>query len=215
MRKLIALAMVGGLLGCGCSMLMGGGGGGGGGMDVAKMMADQPAQYMTPVHQGLEVGQWIEMEASGQKSWTGCTGKKGDLFIVEQRAGNLLSAFAVDGEGNVKEAWVANYDPKATELPTAYARKVGEKPAPVDHPAGEKPAMTEGDENVNAGGKDWECHWVEMDVQGKKSKSWTAKNGWFGGSIKSMYDGNVVSQLTGCGTDAKMGFKFPEEKAAN
>lgn len=214
MRKLIALAMVGGLLGCGCSMLMGGGGGGGGGMDMAKGMADSAAPYMVVVHPGVEVGQYVDHGTM----WTGCTGKKGDLFVIESRmamgAAWVTQISCCDADGNVKEAYVANYDPKG-EPQTAYARKVGEKPAPVDHPAGEKPAMTEGDESVNAGGKDWDCHWVEMDIQGKKSKSWTAKNGWFGGAIKSMYDGNVTMELKACGTDAKMGFKFPEEKAAN
>ena len=220
MRKLISLALVGGLLGGGGSMLGfggGGGGGGGGGMDMAKMAADnQQAMYMVQLHAGAEVGQWVLVDMGAMKQWTGVTDKKGDNLVVEQR--NIMdgmqlttTAYVVDADGNTLEAYVANWDPKAEKLSAAYQMKVMAKPdAPTA--TGDAPQPETGEESVKVKDKDFACKWVKMN----NTKTWMCDDSWFKAIIKSETDGKVTMQLADFGTDAKRGFEWPAaEKAAN
>lgn len=39
----------------------------------------------------------------------------------------------------------------------------------------EQPQMTEGSETVNAGGRDWSCHWMEITSSGQTTKIWYAQ----------------------------------------
>ena len=210
MKKLASvLAMSGlGLVVSGCAML-GLGGGGGGGVDFAKSMAGSPAQYMIQLHADAEVGQYTVTESSGAKMWWGVTDTKGDYKVVENRMKMgeawVTSVFVVDAEGMVQEAYVANYDPEAEELQEAYSREVGKKPDPVDAPAGDEPET--GEETINVAGQDWACKWSKTG----DAKVWMCDTAWFGKMIQMEYQGKMMSTLVEVGTDATIGFKYPEE----
>lgn len=196
----------------GCATVLGWFGiGGGGGVDYAASMKDTPAQYMVQLHSGAEVGQWASWEAGGSEQWWGVTGEKDGNLVVENRMkmGDswVTQAFVVDAEGNVQEAYVANYDPEAEELQEGHKRTVAEKKEVEGGKEGPKPET--GEETVNAAGKDWNCKWTKVDVNGKFATTWMADDAWFSKVIKSEYDGNVGMMLKETGTDAKLGLKFP------
>lgn len=218
MKKLASvLAMAGlGLAISGCSFLpswLGGSGGGGGATDMAKMMKDSAqAPWVVSVHDGMAVGQYAVVEMmGGTKQWWGCTGTKDDMNVVEMRMdmagqGWITYAYVVDGEGNVKQAFLANYDPEAEELEEGYEIKIMEKPEPTDAPAGDEPES--GEETVNAAGRDWACKWYKSG----DSKTWMAESdGWFNKIIKAEYQGKVSMQLVEIGADATLGLKWPGE----
>jgi hypothetical protein len=211
MQKLVSFAVAAGLglVSAGCFLFPFGGGGGG--MDMAKMMADQADVKGVIQLNGAQVGTWATWEASGTKMWWGVTGEKDGNWVVENRmpAQKYTMIWVVDSSGNKLEAWVANWDPEAKELSEALPRKLND--APEAQP-GEKPETTEGNETVNAAGKDWDCKWVAMQVAGKESKSWMCDQVPFMGLVKSSYDGNVSMTLSEVGDGATMGFKWPEKK---
>lgn len=210
MQKLVSVAMAAGLGLAGCAWFPFFGGGGG--TDMAKMMADSPDMKGKVQLNGAQVGTWASWDASGTVMWWGVTGEKDGNWVVENRmpSSKVTYAWVIDGEGNKLEAYVANWDPDAKELSAAYERKLNDPP---DAPAGgETPESTEGNEDVNAAGKDWPCKWVAMQVMGKESKSWMCDQVPFMGIVKSSYDGNVSMTLKEVGDGATMGFKWPEKK---
>jgi hypothetical protein len=71
--------------------------------------------------------------------------------------------------------------------------------------------MTEGDETVNAAGKDWACHWVKIKTADSETTTWTAAEGWFGGMVKmemKMAAGSSNSMLVKTATDCKPWLKW-------
>lgn len=215
MKKLASvLAMAGlGLVISGCSWLPFFGGGGGGGNDMAKMMKDSAqAPWQVQVHDGAAVGQYAVIEmAGGTKQWWGVTGTKDDMNVVEMRMdmagqGWITYAYVVDGEGNVKQAFIANYDPEAEEPEEGYEIKIMEK---QDAAGGDAPEPEKGEETVNAAGRDWECTWYKTE----HGKTWMAeKDGWFNKIVKSEdASGNTVMKLVEIGEDATLGLKWPGE----
>ena len=62
--------------------------------------------------------------AGGTKHWWGCTGERNGNLVVEFRmdmgSGWVTYGYAVDGDGNVLEACVANYDPEGDPQERAH-----------------------------------------------------------------------------------------------
>ncbi|MHC5021579.1 MAG: hypothetical protein ACYTGX_16025 [Planctomycetota bacterium] len=185
-----------------------------GGTDMAKMMKDSAqAPWMLGIHAGAQVGQYAITEmAGGTRMWWGVTGTRNGRNVVEMRMamggqGWITYAYVVDDEGNVQEAFIANYDPELDTVERGYAIKVMEK---QEVAAGDGPQPEKGEELVNAAGRDWNCTWYKTEF----GKTWMAEQGgWFSKIIKSEdAKGNVTMQLVEIGSDATLGLAFPEKK---
>ena len=213
MKKFASIVMLAGLglATSGCSMLAGMFGFGG--VDLAESIKDSPAIYEIQLHDDAQEGQYWEYEQSGMTVFWGVTGTKDGNLVVENRMttaqGSYTTAYIVELDGTVTDAYIANYDPDAEELSEGIQLKIMERPEPGK--AGEAPETTEGTETLNVAGEDWDCKWIKMTIAGNVYQTWTCDNAWFDKVIKSEASGKVSRILTKKGENATLGLKWPGE----
>lgn len=204
-----------------CGEACGGGScGGSSKMDSSQSTIDMyvngtiKAQYWVTLHEGAAAGQY--WETSGEAYGTTTTQRwqvakvDGDMAIVEWEMksdseyamSDYVIAFAVDttvttpGDVNVTQAWIGKPGEAGQEI------SIMEKVDATCGGTSDYEVTTEDFTDVEAGGGKWSGTLTTTKGEGFEMKSWAAKDGWFGGIIKTEMNGATQSELTAFGEDA-------------
>ena len=208
--------------GSGCGEACGGGScGGSSKMDSSQSTIDMyvngtiKAQYWVQVHAEPKAGQYWETagEAYGTTSTQRWQVAKvdGDMAVIEWEMksdseyamSDYIIAFQVDlsvttaGDVNVSKAWIGKPGEAGAEI------AVMEKPDATCGGATSDYEITNEDfTDVEMGGGKWSGNLQTIKGEGFEMKTWTAKDGWFNGVIKTEMNGATQSELKAFGEDA-------------